>query len=240
MRQSAYDQVFHLLSVFDTQRVGKDLLDNSAAASDYVEAIASAALLLDGGSLTQALSGPALEALRERSLPLDEKRLGYLDAALLLFSGGAVAASALAPNLNKASFRSWLLFLSRAAMYGLAPPASSQFCLFFIHFEKLRAMATGESKFPQHLLSDVAPEWLLFSIYNAHSSAIDTDDIAVVLRDAVVWIAYEDFLRASGATVRVRGEMLAVLRAGFSACKAVADGDTVAERLIELGWANFQ
>lgn len=240
MCKSAYEQVFHLIGIFDAQRVGKDLLDASISSSAYAEVIASAALLLESGSLTPDVADPALDALRKRVDPLDKQRLGYLDAALLQFSGGAVIASALVPKLNRATFRSWLMFLSRAVMCGLAPSPSSEFSLFLNHFEKLRSRAAGESKFPQHVLGDVAPEWLLFSIYDAHSSAVDTSAIAVVLRDAVIWVAYEDFLRTRHAKMRVHDEMLAMLHAGFSVCKAVIDGDAAAARLIELGWAKLR
>jgi hypothetical protein len=137
------------------------------------------------------------------------------------------------PKFNKATLFSWLMFLVRSAVSENRSPSASDLQTFLAFFEDMRRSAGFDLQRSTHLVAGCAPASRLFAIYETRSSARVADVSSVILRDAVIWLTYQDI---SGA--RFAG--LERLRAAFDHIDAGTEDDVLARRLIENGWGQLR
>ena len=224
------EQIRHLVGLLENTGLDRFLgFSNSRMAYDDV--LARTALVVQRKTLADKVTSTGLAALYRSDSPLDDTTIHLIDYAVTTFTGIQDWHERVL-KFNKATFFSWLLFIVRGALAS-DPISKSALGGFLSFFEDLRDKSTYEPELANRLLAGCAPRSRLFSIYQTRSAARVADVSSVILRDAVIWLSYEEYAPvASGRLTR--------LHAAFSPTEASAEDDVLARRLIDSGWGNLQ
>lgn len=192
-------QIKSLVGEFEHQLAATDILGFNNSRMAYDEVIGRFVCTMEVGSLTKKITASVVDDLYRRSYPVSNKILHRLGNSLNLLTQIAELScidrsllSSWKPRLTRATFHSWLLFLTRLEgqnnIYTLTE--------FFVYFEQLRqALASGDS------LPTKAPSWTnrtsdinlgpLF-VFNDRASSRVNDVSSVVLRDLILWLFWTD------------------------------------------------
>ena len=135
-------------------------------------------------------------------------------------------------KFNKATLFSWLIFLVRGTLSGNRGISSNDLGKFLESFEAMRESA-ADTKRSTYLVANCLPVSRLVSIYETRSSARVADVSSVILRDAVIWLAYQELSQESFAG-------LERLRGAFTSTEPPTEDDAFARRLLDNGWGQLR
>jgi hypothetical protein len=204
----------------------------SNARMAYDDVLARTALAVNRKSLAEKITAADLAALYRSEAPLPVFTVNLVDDAIRVL-GAALKRASYGPKFNKATLFSWLIFLVRAAVSGNHHAWNGELPGFLPSFEEMRRSAGMDPERGSHLVAGCIPAARIFSIYETRSSARVADVSSVILRDAAIWLAFQDFSKSTFPG-------MARLRGAFDPADASAEDDILTRRLVENGWGELR
>ena len=215
----------------------KGFLGFSNSRMAYDDVLSRTALAIERRSLTEKITSGDLTELYRKDSALRADTMELIGAAISLLATSTRRES-LTAKFNKATAFSWLIFLVRAKLHNYSPLSNRELSGFLSFFEETRGKAVHGAN-SMRLLANCAPVGRLFSIYESRSSARVADVSSVMLRDAIIWLAFEDFSirRESGSALNGIG--ISKIHSSFDSQDTGTEGELLAKRLIESGWGEL-
>jgi hypothetical protein len=233
------EQIKDLVEEFSQQGIEKEVFGFSNSRMAYDDVLSRAALAIERDTLsTKITSGDLADLYRqEGALKLNSVSL-IKDAVGVLASARRHGDRSY--KLNKATLFSWLMFLVRSFVngYSVRPDRLSYFLSFFQMSRNRAVHARGEDVTLQfgHLNVGFA-----LSIYESRSVARVADVSSVILRDAVIWLIYERFVRETDDADEIpKSIQIEIVHSAFDSQNSVyLEDDGIARSLIDLGWGKL-
>lgn len=230
------EQIKELVETLDEGGVGKRVLGFSNSRMAYDDVLSRTALAIQRNSLAAKITSADLADVYRSDRPLDAMTVALIDHAISFFRSYRLEPGG-APKFNKATLFSWMVFVVRADMNGYDSLSSGEFSDFLNFFETTRTNIVRDRAFSSRIFRTGVSAARLFALYDNRSSARVADVSSVILRDAVLWVTFEEFAQARtnlGHLSRVRIDRL------HSAIKLIDDDDVFARQLIERGWGQLR
>jgi hypothetical protein len=205
----------------------------------YDDVLSRTALAVERRSLSEKITSADLAALYRKDSFLADDTIHILRSAIETLARGAESKRALSLKFNKATLFSWLIFLVRGLISGNTVIHGHELGDFLNYFQTTRNRAFHDrgSALPQ--FGHLVPLGWLFSVYETRASARVADVSSVILRDAVIWLTFEDFFGTRPNPEKLRVTGLDKLNAAFSSRETLYEDDLIAKRLISSGWGNL-
>jgi hypothetical protein len=231
------EQIKELVKALEIEGLDKGFLGFSNSRMAYDDVLSRTALAIERRSLSEKITSGDLTDLYRQDKPLKTDTIDLINNAILLFS---TSKQLVPPSLkfNKATAFSWLIFLVRAKLHNYSPLSNREFPNFLKFFEKTRNNAVHDTD-SMRLLANCAPVGRLFSIYESRSSARVADVSSVMLRDAVIWLAFEEFSDSQPAKGELDRVGIKKIHSSFDSQDPVTEDDLLAKRLIENKWGDL-
>jgi hypothetical protein len=204
----------------------------------YDDVMARAALAIERRSLAEKITASDLADLYRSDEPLKLDTVDLVAQGTRLFAEARVHITS-TPKFNKATLFTWLMFIVRDTLRAHPPLNSAQLADFISSFEHIRGNAFVEPEVAQQALFDRTPVGLLVSIYESRSSSRVADVSSVVLRDAILWLFFEDHSKASPFKRHLGPLGLDRLHKHMTANAILRGEEYVSRALVESGWANL-
>ena len=182
-------QIKKLVALLDEYRIGKGIFGFSNSRMAYDDVLARICLTVQRHSLAEKVTATDLVELYRTEKPLPHTTIDQIESAIELFGSVSSMLSELV-QLNKATVHSWFLYVIRAHAVSRARLDGELFASFMKWFEQVRlvgqeftdgALFTGE----------------LLRVYEDRSTSRVADVSSVILRDAIIWLGFESFLKAA-------------------------------------------
>ncbi|MBU9402260.1 DUF262 domain-containing protein [Burkholderia multivorans] len=228
-------QIKGLVEALEDMGLGKEFLGFSNSRMAYDDVLSRVALTLQRGSLEIKVKSSDLIELYRAEDSLDSNTVNLIYEALALFSEGRSYLS-VEVKFNKATLSTWLLFVSRCLIRGYDWLSAAKLAGFIDYFESARILGSLQSD----LIASLAPADWLFNVYESRSSARVADVSSVLLRDATLWLVFNDYVAKKVADVTrpnidgIRNAFDGKAEAGQS-----LEDDLIARRLTENGWGRL-
>jgi hypothetical protein len=206
----------------------------------YDDVLARTALAVQRRTLAEKITSEDLDELYRQDRPLASETIQLVGGAIEALAAGIGNEQTLLPKFNKATLFSWLIFLARGVLVGNPLRSGKTLEDFLSFFEEMRIGASIDPRLSKHRLGGLAPTDRLFSIYENRSSARVADISSVVLRDAIIWLAFDDFALTKRSNTISPPTVSAKLRSVFQSNKTILEADILARRLIENGWGALE
>jgi hypothetical protein len=233
------EQTKDLVKLFERGDQPKRFLAFSNSRMAYDDVLSRTALAVERRSLSEKITSADLDALYRNDRPLSTETVGLLKKAIGTLNASMARTEDPVPKFNKATLFSWLIFLVRGALAGSASGFDSSLSRFLTYFGATQSLADLDVEASRRVLAEVAPAGRLFSIYENRSSSRVADVSSVILRDAIIWLVYEDFwtIALSRKDPVLRG--IDRLHKVFTQSAKMFEVDSLARRLIELRWGEL-
>lgn len=205
----------------------------------YDDVLSRTALAVERRTLAEKITSADLDALYRDDKPLSTETVGLIRKAIRLLDSALDNNEILAFKFNKATLFSWLIFLARALLAGDTSALNSNLPRFVYFFERRRAAAIFDTETSKQLIAQIAPADRLFSIYEIRSSARVADVSSVILRDAIIWLVFEEFWSTELLMKNLPVKGLERLHAAFPRSQRTVEDDLLARRLIEQRWGDL-
>jgi hypothetical protein len=131
------------------------------------------------------------------------------------------------------------VFVLRAEISGYTTLSSAEFALFLVYFEMTRTSVVRDRTYAGRTFRSGAPAARLFTIYESRSSARVSDVSSVILRDAVLWLTFEEFSQSRVGLSHLGVVGIGRLHAALKTEYPFDDEDVFARRLIDHGWGQL-
>lgn len=231
------EQIKALVKFLEKWHIDRQYLGFTNSRMSYDDVLARTALVVQRKTLAEKVTSENLAALYRTEVPLAHETIHLIERAIQTLAVG-MKNSSNPPKFNKATLFSWLIFLVRADMTGdvVSTRNLSEFLSFF---QQIRNSWAHEAVISRRQLAGVSSAARLFAIYETRSSARVADVSSVLLRDAVIWLAFEDFYRStqSPKSSKLR---LDRLHAAFEPDPRGLEDDLTAKKLIDRGWGKLE
>jgi hypothetical protein len=228
-RNNIKDLVNHL----ESSGLDKTFFGFSNSRMAYDDVLARVCLTVRRSTLAEKVTASDLVDLYRSDSPLPEEVLAQVRAAISLVGRARVHLTAYM-QLNKATVYSWFMFVIRAQR-GLVGDLSPELLGAFLSwFEEQRAYVGLDAELePDSVLTEE-----LLRIYGDRSASRVADVSSVVLRDAIIWLGYLDFLQSKGVQgdSGVVGPNIGRLRAAIESAALPYEDDDLARVLIDEKW----
>jgi hypothetical protein len=231
-------QIKTLVAHLESSGLDKGLLGFSNSRMAYDDVVARVCLTVKRQTLTEKVTAADLVDLYRSEESLSDNTIFRVRSAIDIL-GGTRSAIEGSLQLNKATVYSWFLFSIRAlglARRSLSPGALGRFMMWY---EKLRVKSDHEST--ELVSRSLIPEELL-RIYSDRSASRVADVSSVILRDAILWFAFSEFLASPASDVAFFPPELAdvhQVRLAYENAGPAVDEDLFARGLIENGWGSL-
>lgn len=232
------EQIKGLVEFLHTRGLDKGFLGFSNSRMAYDDVLSRTALAIERRSLAEKVTAGDLTNLYRSDKPLSASTTTLIENTIQLF-GDARNIVSQSPKFNKATLFTWLMFVVRARMCRYDSLTVKSFAPFLDFFEQTRNSAARDPDAISRLLADTAPAGRLFAIYENRSSARVADVSSVILRDAVVWLAFKEFSHFHPDLRPLESVGIARLLRSFDSQAAIAEDDVLAKRLIDGGWGHL-
>jgi hypothetical protein len=232
------EQIRTLVETLDKERIGKRVLGFSNARMSYDDVLSRAALAIERKSLSEKITSSDLADLYRSDRPLRPDTVALIDHSISFFRQLSVEPGGI-PKFNKATLFSWMMFLVRATTNSYTSLSIELFSEFLVFFETTRTSIVRDTAFSNRLFKSGPHAVWLFSIYDNRASARVSDVSSVILRDAVLWLTFEEFSWSQPDLVRLSSIGIEKLHVAFESRNYVENEDVVARRLIESGWGQL-
>ncbi|CAM4228849.1 DUF262 domain-containing protein [Bordetella tumbae] len=228
-------QIKSLVEGLNEMGLGKDFLGFSNSRMAYDDVLSRVALFLERGSLDIKVKSSDLIELYRSETPLTPETTRLIHEALELF-GKTREHLMVDMKFNKATLSTWLLFTVRCLTRDYDWMSAKTLADFMEYFEKARLLGSSHS---ERVSSTVSTEWL-FNVYVSRSTARVADVSSVLLRDATLWLVFDEFIRAHAInTARPDIDSILSAFAYDPNSNQPPEDDSVARRLIENGWGDL-
>lgn len=229
------EQIKTLVEQVSALGIGKDVLGFSNFRMAYDDVFSRLVLAIERGSISEKITAADLTSLYRRDEGLGPRTSDCAHEAILRFAAAKQTAMQ-APKLNKATLFSWLIFLARMILGGhrISDEALSRYLEFF---QKARDVAVHSPA--RKAESQVGPiqDWTLFAVYESRSTARVADISSVILRDAIIWLVFEQFAYVTNEPKLLDSHLLEPLHAAVGPAGFQRhEDDSIARRLVESGW----
>ncbi|WP_168792411.1 DUF262 domain-containing protein [Paraburkholderia aromaticivorans] len=228
-------QIKGLVEALDEMGLGKDFLGFSNSRMAYDDVLSRVALSLERGSLDAKVKSSDLIELYRSEAPLAPETTRLIHESLKLF-GDTRDHRSVEMKFNKATLSTWLLFTVRCLMRDYDWMSAETLANFMNYFESARLLGSLQSE----QVASLAPSEWLFNVYESRSTARVADVSSVLLRDATLWLVFDDFIAAlDGSIARPEIDQLRSAFAQDSSTGQPLEDDSVARRLVENGWGRL-
>jgi len=233
------EQIKQLVGMLDEGGLGKKYLGFSNSRMAYDDVLSRTALAIKRGSLAEKITSADLADLYRSDEPLVDTTVTLIKHTISFFRN-LKSDNATFPKFNKATLFSWMMLVLRAEICGYDSLSFDEFPQFLSFFETTRTSVVRDPAYGGRIFRSGAHAAPLFAIYENRASARVSDVSSVILRDAVLWLTFEEFAESRpelGHLGRVRIDRL---HASIGSQKLVDDEDVFARRLIDRGWGRLQ
>lgn len=182
----ARHQIKSLVDELENSKIGKDFIGFSNSRMAYDDVLSKLCLTLEKGTLQEKITAPMLTQKYRSEEGFPELLIKKVRGVIGLLSE-LERFITIQPKLNKATFYSWLWFLSEIVDSSGIKEQFYALGSFFSNFEELRA---GFAKRDANIADKSTTPFLidLILIYNDRSSSRVSDVSSVLVRDMVIWI----------------------------------------------------
>jgi hypothetical protein len=228
-------QIKGLVEALEELGLGKESLGFSNSRMAYDDVLSRVALSLERGSLDMKIKSSDLIELYRSEVSLSPETTRLIHEALRLFSDSR-SYRGMEMKFNKATLSTWLLFAARCLVRDYDWLTAELLAKFMDYFETARLLSPLGS---EPIASLVPSEWL-FNVYGSRSTARVADVSSVLLRDATLWLVFNDFIAAEDEAIDAPDidHLRSAFAHDFSTGQPLED-DTVARRLVENGWGHL-
>lgn len=186
-------QIKKLVSDLDRYGLGKDFIGFSNSRMAYDDVLARVALSIERNCLDSKLASADLIELYRSDVSLKWTTIEVIEYIIAMLS--EVRDLGWLPiKFNKATLFSWMIFIARNKLSDKGSLNGILLREFLVHFEGRRA----EAVFDYTPMLGIIDAERFFGIYESRSSSRVADVSSVILRDAIIWIAYFEFLSKFG------------------------------------------
>jgi hypothetical protein len=233
------EQTKDLVKLFEKHDQYKRFLAFSNSRMAYDDVLSRSALAVDRRTLAEKITSADLDALYRNDKPLSMETIGLTKKAIQILGSAMENSATPIPKFNKATLFSWLIFVVRGLLAGNASGFDSCLSSFLSFFEITRLTASLEPEASKRLVAHIAPAGRLFSTYEVRSSARVADVSSVILRDAIIWLAFEDFWSSSLMRNDFVLKGIDRLHSSFPTPYKTVEDDILARRLIDNKWGKL-
>ncbi len=233
------EQIRELVQYLEGKGLNKSFLAFSNSRMAYDDVLSRTALAVERRTLAEKITSADLEALYRKDSPLRSETIDLIAEATRTLVEVAEGKRSAFPKFNKATLFSWLIFLVRGLLTGVSIRSHGQLRGFLSYFEAIRNTALHDPDSAARQLAGLAPAARLFAIYETRASSRVADVSSVILRDAVIWLAFEDFWSSEVKAPKLAIVELEALHAAFYPRQNLLEDDLIARKLIEHGWRQF-
>jgi hypothetical protein len=232
------EQIKQLVETLDAKGLGKEILGFSNSRMAYDDVLSRVALAIKRKSLAGKITSADLADLYRSDVPLTGETISLIARAVSLFRISRPETEKF-PKFNKATLFSWMMFIIRAQMcdYSLQPSTFAQFLGFF---EYTRASVVRDHEYGSRQFRSGTRAATLFDIYENRSSARVADVSSVILRDAVIWLTFEEFSQTHPDLGHLARVGINRLHHSLNSKNLADDEDLFARQLIEYGWGELR
>lgn len=209
-------QIKQLVVSLDSESRGKSALGFSNSRMAYDDVLSRTALALKRRTIAEKITSADLTDLYRSEEALADDTIEILSCAIQSLGAGLRRLEMPAPKFNKATLFSWLIFLVRSAVDGRKMLSAEEWTETFEFFEAFRRKANTNSDWSNRLVARCAPAGPLFSIYENRSSSRVSDVSSVVLRDAIIWLTFEELWSSTGRVTKLLPYNVERIRASFT------------------------
>jgi len=232
------EQIKKLVEALDEGGLGKRFLGFSNSRMAYDDVLSRTALAIQRNSLAEKITSSDLADLYRSDEPLAGNTVVLISHAISFFRT-LKSDTVVLPKFNKATLFSWIMFILRAEISGYTTLSSEEFSLFLDFFETTRTSVVRDRAYAGRIFRSGAPAALLFAIYESRSSARVSDVSSVILRDAVLWLTFEEFSQSRVGLGHLGAVGIGRLHASLKTEYPLEDEDIFARQLIERGWGHL-
>jgi hypothetical protein len=232
------EKIKGLVEDFSGRGIEKDVLGFSNSRMSYDDVFARLALAIERKTVAEKITSSDLADLYRQEEPLQSGTIDLIHTTVELFASAKRVASH-SPRFNKATLFSWLIFLVRGHLHGYRLPKNdlSQYLEFF---QSVRSQTLHVADTSTRLLDRNFGAGSVFAIYESRSAARVADVSSVVLRDAVLWLVFEQFVRISKTAAIPNSINIQIVLSAFDSQRSpLGEDDVIARHLIEEEWGQL-
>jgi len=227
------EQIRDLVEGLSDRRIDKNILGFSNSRMAYDDVFSRVALAIERRSIAEKITASSLADLYRQEQPLAQQTVALINHAVQSVAEASLWSRSTL-RFNKATLFSWLIFIVRARLSeypGLHPPELSAF---LDYFQDLRNSVFHDDRLARRYVGGL-PGGVLYTVYESRSSARVADVSSVLLRDAILWLVYEQFATELEPTAPLGLLKLDKLHRALNPA-AFMEEDEVAKGLIDTGW----
>jgi hypothetical protein len=217
--------------------VGKEYLGFSNSRMAYDDVLSRVALAIERKSLAEKITAADLADAYRSDTALKQETVDLLTATVATFAAVKLRHGEPRPRFNKATAFSWMLFLVRDKLHGAKPLDSEAFADFQGYFAGWQSATESEIDNRGLKIARNVSISTIFNIYHNRSTARVADVSSVLLRDASIWIVFDEFAREKKMLLPFD---LATIHRALSGKQLPAGEDEFARALQDGGWGRLQ
>jgi hypothetical protein len=229
-------QIKQLVGYLAEQEVDREFLGFTNSRMAYDDVLARVALAIERGTLSEKITASDLADLYRSEDPISDDAVTLIRAAVDKFAQAQPHLDKNRPRYNKATVFSWFLFLVRAELRQYDFFDGRIIAEYLSFFEVTRITSAIELESSTLSIAPHIQTSALLAIYESRSSARVADVSSVLLRDATIWILFENFLASTKNPKRIDLELL---RRAFKAHYLPTDEEALSKALVDGGWGSL-
>ena len=233
-------QIKNLVEALLEGGADKEFIGFSNLRMAYDDVLARTAIAVERKSLAEKITSSDLADLYRSETPISETTIALLRYSISAFRSAGPYVGQL-PKFNKATLFSWLMFLVRARLSDYSCLTPTEFGAYLEFFETSRVTVVRDIQYSSRIALGDIPVPVLLSVYDNRASARVADVSSVILRDAILWLMFEDFARSRPDLQRPTEVRIGRVHAAFTTkAKWIDNDDIIAKHLIAQGWGKLE
>lgn len=232
-------QIKDLVEFLERSGLDKDFLGFSNYRMAYDDVLSRAALAIQRRSLAEKITATDLADLYRSDTPLSSDTVMLVRHTLSVFAEARAFLDG-PPRFTKATLFTWLMFVVRAQLKLDSPLLPTELADFIVVFGDWRDRATRDPQIGRQQILNLAPAGFLITIYENRSSSRVSDVSSVLLRDAILWLLYQDHVDSLPSRKDLSGVELSRASQWIVLKNLIEGEDYVAKGLIESGWGSLK
>jgi hypothetical protein len=225
-------QIRDLVSEFEMNGLDKRFVGFSNSRMAYDDVISRFVVMLERGRLDQKVASGDLVSLYRSTTPISETTIRSVREVIGIL-GETLKQARAWPKFNKATLLSWMLFIVRGVVSNIQLENTPKTMADFLeYFDEAALSASIGRRFGG--LKDFDKNWTewLLATYEDRSTSRVADVSSVVLRDAVLWIVFLNFLPdASLQLLEIKDRLYLQIKR-----LEKVDQDALSKILVDSGW----
>jgi hypothetical protein len=232
-------QIKSLVDTLERGGIDKDFIGFSNLRMAYDDVLSRTALAIQRSSLAEKITSSDLADLYRSDRALSGRTINLLGHATDVFRRSRPHVKRL-PKFNKATLFSWLMFLVRAKVSDYSSLSPDEFAGFLEFFETTRTGIVRDVEFSNRFVVGDIHVAFLFSVYENRSSSRVADVSSVILRDAVLWLMFENFAHSRPTLQNLGRVGIARIHTALKSKGQRVEDEMLAKRLISQGWGQLE